>query len=147
MDSTSNNELLQEEAVRLLLKTARSKIEDSNPNDALAALLHAVRISAGENAIMNVLEKAKMQVEAESKGKEHEDALEVARRMSMLLVEDKDTFLYQRGDEHILKDAFEDGSSVVCSKCSMLVPRARFMQHSLYWCEHATGGESDMDDD
>ena len=135
---------LNAEAVKMLLKVARSKIEDAEPTDALSALLHAIRLTQGEAAIIGVLEMAKQQAGAEMEEGGEEDALEAARRMSVLLVNDQQTMLYERGDEEILRQAFEDGSSVVCTRCNALVPRSRFTQHQLYWCEEATGGEDDM---
>jgi len=143
-ENTKESAGLTVEAVRMLLKVARSKIEDAEPTDALSALLHAIRLTRGEEAIVGVLEMAKRQAEIEAGCKE--DSLLVARRMAVLLVSDDSTMLYERGDEHILRQAFEDGSSVVCKSCNALVPRSRFTQHQLYWCERACGGEDGMDD-
>ena len=136
---------LQEQAVTTLLRVARSKISEADEEGALAALLHAVRLTQGESAIQGVLDTAKARADAEAT--DAEDARTVALRMSALLVADTSTVLYQRGQEGLLQAAFEDGSSVVCSQCDALVPRARFMQHKLYWCEHATGGEGDLVED
>jgi len=138
------NSGLNAEAVRMLLKAARSKIEDAEPTDALSALLHAIRLTQGEQAIVGVLETAKRQADAEAGCQE--DSLQAALRMAELLVNDDSTMLFERGDEHILKQAFEDGSSVVCKSCNALVPRSRFTQHQLYWCDAACGGEDDMAD-
>ena len=140
----SDEQQLKQEAVKLLLKVARSKIEGAEPLDALSALLHAIRLTQGEEAIVGVLESAKKQAELEADC--DEDALEAAQRMCQLLVRDKTTLLYERGDQQILKDAFEDGSSVVCKRCSALVPRLRMTMHSLYWCVDVAGGEADLRD-
>ena len=43
------------------------------------------------------------------------------------------TFLLQDGN-HILQDAFSDGSSVICGACKSLVPRLRWEQHNKKWC-------------
>ena len=136
---------LQEQAVTTLLRVVRSKISEGDGENALAALLHALRLTQGEDAIVGVLESAKKRVDEEATSAE--DARAMAMRMSALLVADTSTLLYERGQEGLLKSAFEDGSSVVCSACDSLVPRARFQQHQLYWCEHATGGEDDLCDD
>ena len=137
---------LQEQCVGQLLRVARAKISEGEggAEDALAALLHAVRITQGEDAIMDVLEGAKRRADEEAAASEHADAHTVALRMSRLLEADKTTLLYEQGLSQVLRSAFEDGSSVVCSACNALVPRARFTQHQLYWCEHATGGEDDL---
>ena len=37
--------------------------------------------------------------------------------------------------KQILKDAFDDGSSVVCVRCGDLIARARWIQHRDFWCE------------
>ena len=134
---------MNEEVVKLLLKQARSNIEDSSPNDALAALLHAIRLTQGEEAIVGILDQAKAKADEEQQIYNENDHLEIARRMSILLTKDESTVLYERGDENLLKEAFEDGSSVVCAACNSLVPRERFLQHQLYWCENAS---ADLDD-
>eukprot|EP00937_MAST-01D_sp_MAST-1D-sp2_P007438 g7438.t1 len=135
---------LQEQAVRALLRVAETKISEgeSGAEDALAALLHAVRITQGEDAIMGVLENAKRRADTEAQNAE--EARAMAHRMTQLLVSDTSTLLYEQGQEGLLKSAFEDGSSVVCSACQALVPRARFAQHRDFWCE-AVVGESDDD--
>jgi hypothetical protein len=135
MSTNANSNNMNSDNVRMLLNIARSKIEGESPNDALAALLHAICLTQGEEAIMNVLEVAKRNVDADADAVSEEDAMEAAHRMLAVLVRDESTLLYERGEEHILRDAFQDGSSVVCIKCSSLIPRARFLQHQLYWCE------------
>ena len=139
-----NEDSNNERCVKMLLKVARSKIEGESPDEALAALLHAVRITQGEEAIFGILDAAKKRAEDEAENED--DSLEQARRMSGMLLRDTNTMLYERGEQTILKDAFEDGSSVVCSVCSSLVPRVRYKQHQLYWCENVTGGGSSDDE-
>ena len=65
--------------------------------------------------------------------------MEISRR----LVADSATILSERGEQDILKDAFEDGSSVVCTKCGALIPRLRCDEHSKYWCDFAELDASD----
>ena len=143
--ATSPSGEMNTEAVRMLLTIARSKIEEESPNDALSALLQAIRITQGEGAILGILDAAKRQAEEESAT--DEDALSAAKRMLVMLVKDTSTLLYERGDEHILRDAFQDGSSVVCKGCNSLVPRARFTQHQLYWCLNASEDQDIFTDD
>jgi formamidopyrimidine-DNA glycosylase len=38
------------------------------------------------------------------------------------------------GSEQILRDAFEDGSSVICTRCGGLVKSVRWEAHSSTWC-------------
>jgi hypothetical protein len=105
--------------------------------EALAALVQAITLTRGEEGIMQVLEEAKAKADREHERRAMVDALAVAREISRRLVREE-TILSERGEQTILKDAFEDGSSVVCSKCGSLVPATRAENHSLYWCEFAS---------
>jgi len=96
----------------MLLRQARTKIETDKADDALAALLHAVRLTQGEDAIMSVLVNAKKQADLEAEERCQVDELELGRCMSAHLTADENALLWKRGEENILKDAFEDGSSV-----------------------------------
>lgn len=58
------------------------------------------------------------------------------------MMNDTSTFLYAQGRQHILQQAMEDGSSVVCSKCGDMVKTERWTQHSTMWCRAI----DDMDD-
>lgn len=120
-------------AVELLLDITRSNIADSNPDRALAALLHAVRITRGESAIFDVLNQARERATAEIDRQVMNESYAQAKRISEELMR-QDTFLSERGDEEILKDAFEDGSSLVCVKCGGLVAKVRWESHSKFWC-------------
>lgn len=134
-------------AVQELLRICRDKIDEEDPSKALAALLHAVRIShpAGESAIFEILDQARERAQHEDEMKFGEDSamgahgdnqtLRNLQCLSESLVRDTNTILYEQGTEHILAEAFEDGSSVICSKCNSLIPRERREQHYKYWCE------------
>jgi len=50
------------------------------------------------------------------------------------MLNDESTILYGQGRQHLLQQAMEDGSSVVCSKCGDMVSRDRWAQHAEYWC-------------
>lgn len=132
------------EAVEMLLTITRSEIAENNPQQALAALLHAIRLTRGEDAIMEVLSEAKRKCMAEIDQQVARESLAQANKIIELLMS-QDTFLSERGEEDILKDAFEDGSSVVCSKCGGLVAKARWDSHSTMWCPALS--ETDMDID
>ena len=72
---------------------------------------------------------------------------DVARRMVQNLLQ-QDTILQEIGDEDLLRQAFEDGSSVVCRRCEALVPAARWEQHRDVWCSALSDQDgSDMDDE
>lgn len=89
---------------------------------------------------MDCLDQAKKQAERDSTM----SAAEMRRtleRITAALVSDPNTLLYEQGCEDILADAFKDGSSVVCTACDALVPRDRFEQHRVYWCEKADNAE------
>lgn len=134
-------------AVELLLTITRSNIADSNPEQALAALLHAVRITRGEGAIIDVLNQARERATAEIDQQILLESHQHAKRISEELMR-QDTFLSERGDEDILKDAFEDGSSLVCVKCGGLVAKVRWESHIKMWCSViATDGDVDMDEE
>ena len=59
----------------------------------------------------------------------------IAKRASENLVK-QSSLLAEIGDgsELILKDAFEDGSSLICTRCSGLVARERWTVHCTFWC-------------
>ena len=42
------------DAVKLLLERSRSSIEDGDKDDALASLLHAIRLTSGEASILGI---------------------------------------------------------------------------------------------
>ncbi len=132
-------------AVELLLNITRSNIADSNPEQALAALLHAVRITRGEDAIFDVLNQARERATAEIDQQVLRESHEQARRISEELMR-QDTFLSERGEEDILRDAFEDGSSIVCVKCGGLVAKVRWESHAKMWCP-AISDDMDVDDE
>jgi hypothetical protein len=46
------------------------------------------------------------------------------------------TILGERGDELLLQRALADEeTNIVCDKCLALLPRRRYENHRLYWCE------------
>ena len=125
---------LKKQAVEMLLDVCRDSIRTSDPMNALAAVLQAVKLTQGEEAIVDVLNAAKMRAGEESDGALYDSQINAAMQMVNYLLNDDSSLLFERGDETILKDAFEDGSSVVCPKCKALIPRSRTSQHERYWC-------------
>ncbi|KAL7471103.1 hypothetical protein ACHAXS_011387 [Conticribra weissflogii] len=51
------------------------------------------------------------------------------------LLNDTSTFLHGQGREHLLQQAMEDGSSVVCTRCGDMIKRERWSQHCEFWCQ------------
>ena len=134
----------QNAAVQALLQHCREGLEKNDRDQALASLLHIIRITRGEEAITGFLDEAKLRAEREAQERARreemrqaveDEALAAAQRMAQELVEDESTLLSQRGKTNIIQEAFENGSSVVCRECNALVPRARYDQHRDYWCE------------
>ena len=63
------------------------------------------------------------------------------------LLNDTNTILYSRGKQHILQQAMEDGSSVVCTKCGDMISRERFHQHQQYWCREMQQQDAEVDEE
>mmetsp|Transcript_22262 Transcript_22262/g.46660 ORF Transcript_22262/g.46660 Transcript_22262/m.46660 type:complete len:229 (+) Transcript_22262:79-765(+) len=51
------------------------------------------------------------------------------------LMNDTSTFLHGQGRQHLLQQAMEDGSSVVCTRCGDMIKRERWSQHCEFWCQ------------
>ena len=132
LGSEMSEEELVFEAVQMLLNISREKIAQGSGEEALAAVLHAVRLTRGEEAIMDVLGEAKRRSE-ERYDAEVAKQVGVAREMCQDLLR-QETILMETGSEDILRQAFEDGSSVVCRKCGALVSVARWEAHRDVWC-------------
>jgi len=132
------------QVVEMLLRITRSEIADNNPQQALASLLHVIRLTRGEDAILHVLDEAKRKMTADIDEAVLQSKLHEAHRISALLLE-QDTVLSESGQQHILRDAFEDGSSVLCSRCGDLVSRMRWEAHMQYWCNSASQDVSEVD--
>ncbi len=141
MDDRDRNQ-----AVELLLHETRKKIVGDEPNEALCSLLEAIRLTKGEESIMGILDEAKKRVAEESRNRSDHEMLVAAQRMSIYLQSDEESMLFEHGRTDILRDAFEDGSSVVCPACNSLIPRARAEIHRKYWCSASSPMVSSEDD-
>jgi len=129
--------------IAALLDFVRGKITEGDKTNALAALLHAVRLTQGEDKIVEVIEVAKRNIAAMESHSEQEELEEA--RLALHHVLQGGSVLAEEGDAQILHDAFVDGSSVVCKKCSGLVARSRWDNHVEFWCVDAAGGEEEED--
>jgi RNA polymerase-binding transcription factor DksA len=151
-----NQQRQQHEEIANLLQYARSSYT-SNPTDALSALMGALTLSSGNNAaakhamqrIRNELgDVVADSIASSSSSLQHhnnqhqpyyseDETTEMTRRAVEIveqLLNDKSTFLYAQGRQHLLQQAMEDGSSVVCTKCGDMIKADRIEQHAKYWC-------------
>ncbi len=143
----------QHEEIAHLLQYARSSYT-SNPSDALSALMGALSLS-GNAAAHVAMERIRNELgdavadSISSPSSSHyqqqnhnlhysqEESMEMAKRAMEIveqLLSDKSTFLYAQGRQHLLQQAMEDGSSVVCTKCGDMIKADRIEQHVEYWC-------------
>ena len=156
----------QHEEIANLLQYARSSYA-ANPSDALSALMGALTLSSGNNAAAqhamqrirselgdavadSISSSASSSLQQHNNQQRHQqqqpyfsqdESREMTRRaMEMVeqLLNDKSTFLYTQGRQHLLQQAMEDGSSVVCTKCGDMIKADRIEQHVEYWCRSVT---------
>lgn len=139
LDTMSKSTNCNTATVEQLLAKTRKNIINENPSEALSALLEAVRLTQGEDAVTEILDKTKMNMpdltDVEHAVVNEEDMVVAARKMSAYLQNDEKSILFEISRTDILRDAFEDGSSVVCKACGSLIPRARADNHSKFWCD------------
>lgn len=144
--ATDQSSYKVEDVVEMLLSVSRGNLESGNIFDALSAVLHAIRLTEGEGAIMDILSNAKRKVEEErmaQTGKESDNFEEAIRKSFELITQD--SVLKDQGNEDYLKFVFESGESVVCKYCNGLIPRARWEAHTSIWCPSLKRDENDED--
>mmetsp|Transcript_14946 Transcript_14946/g.22155 ORF Transcript_14946/g.22155 Transcript_14946/m.22155 type:complete len:239 (-) Transcript_14946:64-780(-) len=152
----------QHEEIAHLLQYARSSYT-SNPSDALSALMGALTLSSGNNAAAqhamqrirselgdvvadSISSSSSLHYQQQQQQQQYysqEESREMTRRAMEIveqLLNDKSTFLYAQGRQHLLQQAMEDGSSVVCTKCGDMIKAERIEQHVEYWCRSSVGG-------
>jgi hypothetical protein len=136
-----------DDRVQQLLQFSRESINSGDKDGALEALIRAITLTRGPDAVMEVLsrgrdmvdqaDRARRQAEVQNQQQSlrmerqlQERALREAIDMCESLM-NSDCILTERddGSEEILRDAFQDGSSVVCKMCGGLVKRERWDQH------------------
>lgn len=130
-----------------VLQKVRDLIDKGRHPEAFNVLLHIVKEvhPDGEDGILGVLDTAKSLLTRQRQLDGAADMNESLRALSRML--ECDSLLAESGDGNILKEAFVDGSSVICSHCGDLVKRERFEAHSLKWCSAREGGDDADDDD
>jgi hypothetical protein len=130
-----------------LLTNVRELIAAGDAQKSFTLLLHTVRLThpKGEKGILDVLDGARdllNRAKARDAADEHRDALAVLSRLL-----DSPSLLSESGDEDILRDAYVDGSSVICTRCSALVKKERWAAHWTKWCPSLPAGDDDEDDE
>lgn len=138
--SLHQQQFQQSQQIAQLLQYASSSY-NSNPTDALSALMDALTIQSGPSAAQQAMNRIRIEL-GESVANcvaQHQTIAEsemTLRAMAVVeeMMNDTSTFLYAQGRQHILQQAMEDGSSVVCSKCGDMVKTDRWTQHSTMWC-------------
>ncbi|KAL3768872.1 hypothetical protein ACHAWO_013158 [Cyclotella atomus] len=138
----------QSQQIAQLLQYANSSY-NSNPTDALSALMDALTLQSGPNAAQLAMKRIRTEL-GETVANcvaQHQTCAEremTLRAMAVVeeMMNDTSTFLYAQGRQHILQQAMKDGSSVICSNCGDMVKASRWTQHSTMWCRAI----DDMDD-
>ena len=114
----------------------------------------AAKISSNgnEQAMTKMMDNAKNQAESdrvmqmERGATTHEEAAKLAAakivRDDML---ERESILKDEGDEQILKEAMENGSSVVCARCGELIAFTRWEAHHEKWCPMLPENENKED--
>ena len=134
--------------VKQLLAGSSSAIASGERDIALANLIEAIRLTRGEDMIVQTLSEARErnhEVQARMASARNQEIIEAALIASEELIKN-DSILKQNGAQDILQDAFEDGSSVICGKCSALIKRSRWETHSTLWCTSLDSNAMESDD-
>ena len=136
--------VLHRQQIRELLDMARTKLADGDGDAAIACALAAAKLSSGgdETAMRNSLDAAKATAEVQRRREREirpdlteEEASELAAARAVCDdMLDRSSIVGDRGDNDLLQDAFQDGSSVVCVRCGDLVARTRWDAHRTTWC-------------
>lgn len=121
--------------VASLIAYAQSHWE-TNPTNALTAILEATAMNSGKESADLAMDRIRSELgdgvanHIEDVQGRKERAVQAVRDM----VEDDSTVLAEGGRQDILRQAMEDGSSVMCTRCQGLVPASRWQQHQQFWC-------------
>jgi hypothetical protein len=151
MSSSSRNNnistlsLEEQTSIQELLSLSRQQIAEGRGKEALENVIRAIIANSGEASVIRILDAANEQAKRE---KERE-IREMIRRCCDDL-RNGDSLLCETGDEDILIDAFQDGSSVICQRCQGLISVERAEAHSKRWCpalENTTVGDDEEEED
>ena len=139
MEGVDINEGGSRADIEELLNRTRKFINAGVRDQALSHLLSAIAISRGPENVLSTLDEAKMReaqraAESASLQKEHDLLMLAEATRTCRALCQSSSILKEHGVEDILRDAFEDGSSVVCTKCQALVKASRWEAHYNHWC-------------
>ncbi|CAI9777751.1 unnamed protein product [Fraxinus pennsylvanica] len=145
----------QTEAVRNLLIMARQLIDQNKPSQSLQAVVMAMRLQGGDEAVSQALNRArelyrnKVQASAaadelaslfaecaiaEAMPSQYESSQHHVIAQSIEPDVQGTSILSESGRKQIVLDAFSDGSSFVCLQCGGLVSNNRKEEHCAFWC-------------
>lgn len=125
-----------------LLSRTRSHIAEGNGKDALETLIRAIIANTGESSVIPILQEMNAKMEKERKKQIYAQIQEICHNLIH-----EESLLQEMGDESILVEAFQDGSSVVCQRCKGLISLDRAEKHAKYWCPMAENVELDEEDE
>lgn len=154
---------MQDARRRLQIEKARAFVQRGSPTEALEVTLQLLRdVHHGdERAVFNTIREAREQhISQQQQNKQQEkrffDGLMHENQIETLACTlegqpSREGPVLMEGDPsrmQVLRDAFVDGSSCVCSRCGAFVPVARLQHHMEFWCEAADNkpGGSDEED-
>lgn len=148
-----------------IIALARTKLSNGDGTAALQMVMEVIRLTKGEAAVFETMNEMKRQIQAKEDMAAGMDVLCAQMEEDLLIddqtclaeaericriLESQQTILLENGNEDILRDAFEDGSSLVCANCGDLVARSRWRQHRDKWCSavasNAMDGSSEEED-
>lgn len=105
-----------------LLLEAREAMQAQDPLKAFDLVCEAIRQTAGESAILPMIDRAK------EWHQQQEEAWEEAARNA------PKSILREQGRLDIIRDAIDDGSTAMCPKCSGYIAINRLQSHQSVWC-------------
>ncbi|CAA2955003.1 Hypothetical predicted protein [Olea europaea subsp. europaea] len=141
--------------VRNFLSMARQLIDQGKPSQALQAVMMAMRIQGGDEAVFQTLSRArelyrnKVQVSAaadelsalfaqcaivEASPSQFESSQHPMVGQSIEPHVDGTSILAETGRKQVVLDSFSDGSSFVCFQCGGVVSNHRKEEHYAFWC-------------
>ncbi|KAL8494488.1 hypothetical protein ACS0TY_025333 [Phlomoides rotata] len=138
--------------VRNLLTMARQLIDQGKPSQALQAVVMAMKIRGGDEAVSQALNRArelymnKIQATsavdelaslfAECAIAEAIPGLSQHNMIEQPIEPDPqgNSILAETGRNQVVLDAYSDGSSFVCLQCGGLVSNHRKEEHFAFWC-------------
>ena len=146
--STNDQVMTNNDYVELLIQMTKNKISEGNTFEAFNTILHAIRLTSGEESIISILEAAKQKIdmsEQKSIVDPQKEMFDEAIRKSESLMKD-DSILKEQGNELYLRRIFEEGEGVLCKYCNALIPIERMEAHGSRWCP-ALDNDDDSDED